>query len=73
MKIRRIQIVMEPAYHPGSPEDYKIFSVEVRTDCGEVFRSQEMFHESNFKDLFSFIMKDAEKRIRDMVAYKTTT
>lgn len=51
----------------------KTFSVEVRTDCGQVFRSTTVFHESNFQDAFSFIMKDAEKRIRDVVAAKQTT
>lgn len=61
---------MEPEYHTGSPEDYKIFSVEVCTDCGQVLRTSQMFHESNFQDVFGLIMKDAEKRIRDMVVGK---
>lgn len=73
MKIQRIQITLEPAHYTGSPEDYKVFTVSVRTDCGQVFCSSQMFRESNFQDVFGLIMKDAERRIRDAVAGKTIT
>lgn len=51
-------------------EDYQTFSVEVLTDCGQFFRSHQTFYVSHFQDVFGFIMKDAERRIRDMVAGK---
>lgn len=64
---------MEPGHHAGSPEGYKVFTVSVRTDCGQVFCSSQMFRESDFQDTFGVIMKDVERRIRDAVVGKTTT
>lgn len=67
MKIRRIQITLEP--DTRTEKEPFIFTVKVWAE-GREFLSQTMMRQSDFSDTFGFVMKDAERRIRDMVAGK---
>lgn len=65
MKIQRLQITMEPLLHS------RYVTVEVRTDCGNIFFTTQYFDENHFQDVFGCLMKDAEHRIRQLVKEKT--
>lgn len=67
MKIRRIQITIEPAQQFVCSAGYKTFTVQARVD-GRVFSTSKTFNEDDFQDIFGHIMKDAERCIRDMAA-----
>lgn len=67
MKIRRIEIRLEPA-----PDETNQILVQVWTDGGRHFTEMIRFSESHFEDTFSFIMKDVERRIRNAVAKQIT-
>lgn len=68
MKIRRLQITMEPSHHLG--ESRRVV-VEVRTACGRIFSSMNYIDGNHFQDVFGCLMKDAERRIRQLVKEKT--
>lgn len=74
MKIRRLQITMEPScpITVAGDSGYKTLCVEVRTDCGRIFSSTDVFDEDDFQDVFGDLMKDAEHRIRQLIKEKTT-
>lgn len=63
MKIRRIQITIEP--HWKGP--LNTFSINVWVD-GRHFSTANTFHEDDFQDIFGYLMKNAESCIRDMAA-----
>lgn len=73
MKIRRLQITMEPVCHyaEGRP-GFRTVCVEVRTDCGKIFFSTDVIHEDDFVDEFRRLMLDAEFRIRKLIQEKNT-
>ena len=72
MKIRLLKITLEPAHSSPVDDSFRIFNVRVHAD-GYIFDSQHTLHMTDFKDVFGYLMRDAERRIRDMVADKITT
>lgn len=46
---------------------FKTLTVEVRTDCGQLFSTTQIIDEEDFQDTFGYMMRDAECRIRKMV------
>lgn len=68
MKIRRLQIAMEPYLHS---DGNRYITVEVRTDCGNIFSVMNIINDNHFQDVFGYLMKDAEHQIRQLVKEKT--
>lgn len=74
MKIRRLQITMEPScpITVAGASGYKTLCVEVRTECGRIFSTTDILDEDDFRDVFGIMMGEAERRIRKMAEEKNT-
>lgn len=73
MKIRRLQITLEPRCPVTvvGASGFKTLTVEVRAD-GQHYSHTEILDEDDFQDVFGQVMKNAERRIRDLVAKQIT-